>query len=78
MNFMPNIEMINVSGCLNLMDADFVDVSKCKKLEHIYLAFNFISVDIIARIVWDRPCLTYLEIYGIGLTLPDHDCHIIL
>jgi len=56
---------------LNLIDADFVAVSKCQKLGHIYLSFNFIPVDAIARIVGDKPCLTSLEIYGIRLTLPD-------
>lgn len=51
-------------------------MSKCQKLKDIYLSFNFISVDAIARIVWNKPCLTSLEKYGIRLTLPD--CYSIL
>lgn len=49
----------------------FVILSSLKKLELLYLSFDFISVDTIATIVTNKPALVSLEIYGIGLTIAD-------
>lgn len=69
--YLPNLEFLNLTECLNLCDADFVILSSLKKLELLYLSFDFISVDTIATIVTNKPALVSLEIYGIGLTIAD-------
>lgn len=69
--YLPNLECLNLTECLNLCDADFVILSSLKKLELLYISFDFISVDTIATIVTNKPALVSLEIYGIGLTIAD-------
>lgn len=76
MQFLPNLEVVDLSDCRNLCDADFKVIYHCKKLEFLNLSFNFINVSTIAAIVTDKPHLCALEIYGIGVTIAD--CHTIL
>lgn len=56
--YLPNLECLNLTECL-------------KKLELLYLSFDFISVDTIATIDTNKPALVSLEIYSIGLTIAD-------
>ena len=71
LKFLPNLEYLNLTECQNLCDADFRIISTPPKLESIYLSFNFISVECLIQIVQNKPDLTVLEIYGIGLTEED-------
>ena len=40
---LPNIQILNLSGCHNLADDDFLVIQKCLKLEQLYVSFTNIK-----------------------------------
>jgi hypothetical protein len=42
--YLPKLELLNVTDCRNIYDVDFQVISKCMQLEQLYLSFNEISV----------------------------------
>ena len=43
LKYMPDLEILNVSGCKNLVDKDFVAVKYCNKFNQLYVSFTAIS-----------------------------------
>lgn len=66
LNFLPNLEILNVSDCRNLVDADFQAVKSCDKLTQLYVSFTRIKPDTIVSIC-AKLTLTVLDASGIPL-----------
>lgn len=67
LQFMPNLEILDLSTCLNLKDCDFHAVSLCTKLDSLYISFNEISPQTIRDIVTYIPNIQVLDVCGIHL-----------
>ena len=66
LKFLANIEILNVSDCRNLVDADFSVVKTCKNLSQLYVAFTKITPDTILSIC---SCLTLIVVDASGIPL---------
>ena len=71
LNFLQNIEILNVSDCRNLFDADFSVVKTCKNLSQLYVAFTKITPDTILSIC---SCLTLKVVDASGIPLQLRHC----
>ena len=71
LKFLPNIEILNVSDCKNLVDADFHVVKTCKNLSQLYVAFTKISPDTLLSIC---SCLTLIVVDASGIPLQLGHC----
>ena len=40
---LPNIQILNLSGCHNLVDEDFLAIQRCLKVEQLYVSFTNIT-----------------------------------
>ena len=67
LQFMPNLEILDLSQCLNLKDCDFLAVSLCTNLDSLYISFNEISPKTIVDIVTYTPKIQVLDLSGIYL-----------
>lgn len=45
-----NLEILNLSGCRNLVDDDFRVITNCSKLDQLYVSFTAISPGVIVEI----------------------------
>ena len=72
LKFLPRIEILNVSECNNLVDADFRVISTCTTLDQLYLSYTNISattaVDICSALD-----LIVLDLSGIKLSINQCD-----
>jgi len=71
LQFLPNLELLDLSQCQNLQDQDFHVVSFCHKLDNLYLSFNEIKPSTIKSIVTNTQTLEVLDICGIYLKLQE-------
>lgn len=71
LQFLPNLELLDLSQCQNLQDQDFHVVSFCHKLDNLYLSFNEIKPSTIISIVTNTQTLEVLDICGIYLKLQE-------
>ena len=71
LNFLQNIEILNVSDCRNLFDADFSVVKTCKNLSQMYADFTIITPDTILSIC---DCLTLIVVDVAGIPLQLGHC----
>lgn len=67
---LPELEILNISGCKNLIDPDFAAVQYCSKVNQLYCSFTAISSGSIINLcsVLD---LNVLDICDIPLTLTE-------
>ena len=66
LKFLPNIEILNVSDCKNLVDADFHVLKFCGKLCQLYVSFTKVTPDTLLS-VCDSLTLIVLDVSGIPL-----------
>ena len=52
-----NLELVNLSGCTNLVDEDFLVLKENAKLEHIYVSFTRISPNTLQIICENKPLI---------------------
>jgi len=71
----PNLQILNLTGCKNLVDADFLAVASCKNLDQLYLSFTKVSPETLINITTGKR-LTALDVSGVKLKL--QHCHDIL
>ena len=64
----PNIQLLNLSGCKNLLDVDFAVIADCTKLDQLYLSFTHISPETLVSIIRGRR-LTVLDICNVQLSI---------
>lgn len=64
---LPSLEILNVSGCKNLVDADFEVLKECHKLDRLYLSFTCISPNSLINIC-DSLSLTVLDTTDVYLS----------
>lgn len=67
LQYLPNLEILDLSECENLIDCDFHVVSQCHKLQNLYLSFDKVNPKTIKDIVSCIPQLEILDISGIFL-----------
>jgi hypothetical protein len=80
LQYLPNLEILDLSQCSNLNDCDFHVIRYCTKLEALYLAFNKVEPKTITDVISDKPNLQVLEITGLYLKLSEihnvlHKCY---
>lgn len=68
----PNIEILDLSGCKNLIDEDFLIIRKCQKVEQLYLSFTHVSTESLKAITYSLTLFT-LDVCGIKFSLADCD-----
>lgn len=68
LEYLPNLEILNVSECLNLVDDDFHAITYCKKLDHLYVSFSAITPSTVVSIT-NELRLTVLDVSGIKFSL---------
>lgn len=68
LNFLPNIEILNLSECKNLVDVDFQAIRSCKKLSQCYVSFTKIKPETIVSLC-DDVRLSVLDTSGIPIKL---------
>ncbi|CAC5384821.1 unnamed protein product [Mytilus coruscus] len=62
LQYLPNLEILDLSDCHNLNDCDFHVVSQCHKLQNLYLSFDKVNPKTIKDIVSCTPQLETLDI----------------
>lgn len=67
--YLPKLELLNVTDCRNLYDVDFQVISKCMQLEQLYLSFNEISARTVIDMARNLKGLIFLDVFGLKLTL---------
>lgn len=75
LKYTPNLEILNVSSCMNLKDDDFAALKHCTKLEKLYLSFTEVTAETIVKLC-EQIQLTVLDICGIRFSL--ENCHSLL
>lgn len=68
LEYLPNLEILNVSDCPNLIDDDFHAIRYCKKLDHLYVSFSRITPSTVVSINTELR-LTVLDVSGIKFSL---------
>lgn len=68
LKFLPNVEILNVSDCKNLVNADFHVIKSCNNLSQLYLSFTKITPKKIVSIC-ESLTLIVLDISGIPIHL---------
>jgi len=71
----PNIEVLNLSGCTNLVDEDFMVLKTVTHVDQLYLSFTNISNNTLCEIVRGKSLLV-LDVCGVPLTIAT--CHQVL
>ena len=71
LQYLPNLEILDLSQCNNLNDCDFHVIRSCTKLEALYLSFNKIEPKNITDVISDKPNLQVLDICGLYLKLSE-------
>ena len=71
----PNIEILNLSGCVNLVNDDFLVLKGATRLDQLYLSFTNISGETLCEIVRGKS-LIVLDVSGVPLSLDL--CHRVL
>jgi hypothetical protein len=64
----PNLEIVNFTGCKNLKDDDFIILKNCPGLEQIYFSFTDVKPQTILEIVRGKS-LTVIDACGIDFKL---------
>ena len=67
--YLPKLELLNVTDCRNLYDVDFQVISKCMQLEQLYLSFNEISARTVIDMARNLKGLIFLDVFGLKLTI---------
>ena len=68
LQFMPNVEILNVSECTNLIDADFDVITNLNNLNQLFVSFTNVKPETIIRIC-ESSTLTVLDTSGIPLNI---------
>ena len=71
----PNIEILNLSGCINLNDDDFHVLKNLVKLEQLYVSFTSIYQNTVCEIVRGKQ-LSVLDVCGVELSI--ETCNLVL
>jgi hypothetical protein len=71
----PNIQILDLSGCTNLIDDDFRVLKKTRDIDQLYLSFTNITGKTLIEIVCDKT-LIVLDVCGVRLSL--ENCKTIL
>ena len=66
LKFLPNLEILNVSDCKNLVDADFHVLKSCGNLRQLYVSFTKVKPNTLLS-VCDYLTLIILDVSGIPL-----------
>ena len=67
---LPNIQILNVSGCNNLVNDDFLAIQNCTNIDQLYVSFTEIKPSTIVLLI-SKLCLTVLESCAIPLGIND-------
>lgn len=67
---LPNIQILNLSGCHNVVDDDFLVIQKCLKLEQLYVSFTNIKPTTIVFLSSELK-LSVLEACAVPLSIND-------
>jgi hypothetical protein len=69
LKYLENLELLNISDCPNLVNADFGVITTCRRLETLHVGFTQISKDVLTDIVAPGlPNLTFLEANNVEFT----------
>ena len=66
--YTPNIEVLNLTGCTNLVDNDFLILQNATKLDQIYLSFTSVQPTTVCKIVKGKN-LTVIDVCGVQFTI---------
>lgn len=66
----PNVEILNLSGCTNLHDEDFLVLKLTTQIHKLYLSFTNISGTTLCEIVRGKSLLV-LDVCGVPLTIQE-------
>ena len=72
LKFLPNLEILNLSGCKRFVDEDFVALKDCKKINQLYLSFTAAKSNTVLSLCCQLE-LNVLDICDIALTLTECD-----
>jgi hypothetical protein len=64
----PNLEIVNLSGCRNLIDDDCLVLKESKKLEQIYVSFTKILPETLQIICENKPLIS-VDACGVKLNI---------
>lgn len=67
---LPNIQILNVSGCNNLVNDDFLAIQNCTNIDQLYVSFTEIKPSTIV-VLTSKLCFTVLESCAIPLGIND-------
>ncbi|KAJ8319296.1 hypothetical protein KUTeg_004387 [Tegillarca granosa] len=65
---LTNLEILNLSNCVNLIDEDFLAVAHCTKLDQLHLSFTKVSPHSVLKLA-SKLKLISLDICGVDLTV---------
>lgn len=65
---LPNLQIVNLCGCYNLVDEDFFAIQKCCKLEQLYVSFTKIKPSTIVLLA-SKLNLSVLDACAIPLSI---------
>lgn len=75
LHFTPNLEILNLSGCKNLRDTDFIVIADCIKLDQLYLSFTNISPTVLVKLAKSLDLIS-LDACAVALSL--NECKTII
>lgn len=70
LQFTPNLEILNLSGCRNLRDVDFIPITTCVKLDQLFLSFTDISPTVLVKLAKTLDLIS-LDACAVALSLKE-------
>jgi hypothetical protein len=73
--YIPNLQIVNLTGCYNLRDEDFLVLRDCKELDQIYVSFTDIKPKTLSEIITGKQVIV-LDACGVEFDI--HECKTIV